>query len=79
MLAIYTAAPFVRVPGDHQQEWSVIKWWACGLQPHPALTYIRIWYRSRLPGNGVITHWSLASGTWQNIISSINPPKDTPF
>lgn len=66
-----------------QQELGIVLAWV-GAKPnappahiHPMLSYIRVWYRTG--GNGIITHWSRASGAWSNIVSQINPPNDAVF
>ncbi|KAI0709164.1 hypothetical protein C8Q76DRAFT_626689, partial [Earliella scabrosa] len=83
-LALRTASPLIRDPADLAQEREVVLRWVLGegleaLQGHLMLSYVRIWYRTQTPGNGVITHWSRASGSWRNIVSQVHPPLDAAF
>ncbi|PIL28473.1 hypothetical protein GSI_08511 [Ganoderma sinense ZZ0214-1] len=46
---------------------------------HPALTSLRLWYRTREPAGGILTYWSKSSGVWKNILRATPPPQDTFF
>ncbi|KAI1789834.1 hypothetical protein LXA43DRAFT_1095917 [Ganoderma leucocontextum] len=84
--ALRTAAAFVHLPANVSAEKSTLLKWTSGTQRqakhrprHPTLNHIRVWYRCRDPGNGVITHWSRYTGAWQNTLLMHDPHENTLF
>ncbi|KAI1788017.1 hypothetical protein LXA43DRAFT_895320 [Ganoderma leucocontextum] len=88
-LSLRTSATFLPPPLALSAEAAAILKWVSrkrrnaqpgkALQDHPTLSFIRIWYHRRAPGNGIITTWSKSTGTWQNIVRTIAPPLGTAF
>ncbi|KAI0744428.1 hypothetical protein C8Q76DRAFT_788965 [Earliella scabrosa] len=88
-LRLRTAATFTGLSTSLDTEQAtVIKWSTKMTRPspstvlkhsHPALMYLRVWYRCEQPGGGILTSWSKGSGRWKNVGRMLNTPPDQPF
>ena len=88
-LALRTSCALVKVAEDVSDEKKVVMAWVTmasrvkdlevSMDEHPALSFIRLWYRTGDPTNGILTGWSKATGSWRNIARTIGPQLDAYF